>query len=190
MKADNVGVSSHCMWVKRQLWWFITPPTYYWWSFESPTFYSDIYYYYHYYYYYHFRFLFNRFSCLCRVASPKANRGRQLEEVFYRSLSVLSPNQQRGSTYVDISSQFVIIATIITGGQINLTKGRIAAARGQFNPIRQVSALLTPPPIPIQYVFPWAHQSTHSKQHIDRFSRFCRALDCGRPTDHATWSVV
>jgi len=29
-----------------------------------------------------------------------------------------------------------------------------------------------------------------TKQHLDRFSRFCRAYDCDRPTYHATRSVT
>jgi len=37
---------------------------------------------------------------------------------------------------------------------------------------------------------PWAHPSPHTKQHLDRFSHFCRAHYCGRQNDHATWSVT
>jgi len=28
---------------------------------------------------------------------------------------------------------------------------------------------------PIEYMVPWAHQSSQPKRHLDRFSRFCRA---------------
>jgi len=47
-------------------------------------------------------------------------------------------------------------------------------------------------------VVPWAHPSPQPEQHVDRFSRFCRAHDrdrqtdrpTDRPTDHATPSVT
>jgi len=35
----------------------------------------------------------------------------------------------------------------------------------------------------------WAHPSPHIKRHLDRFSRFCRAHDRDRQTDHTTPSV-
>jgi len=37
---------------------------------------------------------------------------------------------------------------------------------------------------------PWAHLSPQPKQHLDRFSRFCRAHDHDRQTDHNTSSVT
>jgi len=40
------------------------------------------------------------------------------------------------------------------------------------------------------YMLPWVHLSPQPKQQIDRFSRFCRAHDRGRPTHHATPSVT
>jgi len=44
--------------------------------------------------------------------------------------------------------------------------------------------------ITIYYVVPWAHLSPNLKHHLDRFSHFCRAYNCNRPTDHATWSAA
>jgi len=35
-------------------------------------------------------------------------------------------------------------------------------------------------------MFPWAHPIPHPKQHVDWFSRFCRAHDCERQTDRQT----
>jgi len=32
----------------------------------------------------------------------------------------------------------------------------------------------------------WSHPNPHPKRHLDRFSRFCRAQDCDRPTDKQT----
>jgi len=37
---------------------------------------------------------------------------------------------------------------------------------------------------------PWAHSSSQTKWHLDRFSRFCRAHCLDRPTDPATRSVT
>ena len=43
---------------------------------------------------------------------------------------------------------------------------------------------------PAYFSVPWVHRSPQPKQHLDRFSRFCRADYCDRatdrPTDHAT----
>jgi len=37
----------------------------------------------------------------------------------------------------------------------------------------------------------WAHHpSPQPKQYLDQFSRCCKAHDCDRPTDHATWSLT
>ena len=40
------------------------------------------------------------------------------------------------------------------------------------------------------YMVPWVHPSPQPKRHVDRFSRFCRAHDRDRQTDHATPSVT
>jgi len=37
---------------------------------------------------------------------------------------------------------------------------------------------------------PWAHPSPQPKRHLDRLSRFCRAHNCDRLTDHITRSVT
>jgi len=46
--------------------------------------------------------------------------------------------------------------------QSNLTTGRIAAAHGRFNGIRQVAPVCTL----TLYMFSWAHPSSNPKQHI------------------------
>ena len=43
---------------------------------------------------------------------------------------------------------------------------------------------------PILHMVPWAHLSFCPKQHLKRFSHFCRAHDRDRPTDHTTASVT
>jgi len=43
---------------------------------------------------------------------------------------------------------------------------------------------------PPSNTIPWAHPSPQPKWHLDRFSRFCRAHWCDRPTDHATRSIT
>jgi len=59
-----------------------------------------------------------------------------------------------------------------------------------FNLIRQVAPMYTPS----NTWFPGSISSSRPKQHLDRFSRFCRAHDRDRPTDrqtdHATRSVT
>jgi len=67
-----------------------------------------------------------------------------------------------------------------------LTTGRIAAAHGLFNSIRQVALVCTP----TQYMAPWANLSAQQKRHLDQFSCFHRAHYCSRPTDHASRSVT
>jgi len=39
---------------------------------------------------------------------------------------------------------------------------------------------------PILNMVPWDHASPQAKRHVDRFSRFCRAHYCDRPTDRQT----
>ena len=40
------------------------------------------------------------------------------------------------------------------------------------------------------WFLPWACPSPHPKRHLDRFSCFCSARDCDRPTDRdAVWDV-
>jgi len=52
-------------------------------------------------------------------------------------------------------------------------KGRIAAAHGRFNLIRQVATMCTLSVHPIQYTLPWTNPSPRPKRHVDQFSRFC-----------------
>ena len=40
----------------------------------------------------------------------------------------------------------------------------------------------------IHVIVPWSHQSLKPKRHLDRFSRFCRAHYCDRPTDRPRYS--
>jgi len=49
-----------------------------------------------------------------------------------------------------------------------ITSGRIAAAHGRFDGIRQVAPVC----IPIKYMLSWAHPSPQPKHHLDQFSRF------------------
>jgi len=61
-----------------------------------------------------------------------------------------------------------------------LTTGRIAAARGWFNGIRQVA------PVCNTTTIRWAHPNAWPKRYLDRFSLFCTAhysvpLGCNRP---------
>ena len=48
---------------------------------------------------------------------------------------------------------------------------------------------------PIQYMVPWTRKSQPSKQHLDRFSRFCTVHSCDphtdtlTHTDHATYVI-
>jgi len=69
---------------------------------------------------------------------------------------------------------------IITSGESNLTQGRIAAADGRFNRIRQTAS--TCPPMmahwrhlanTIEVVLPLAHLSLLPERQIDRLSHFC-----------------
>jgi len=59
-----------------------------------------------------------------------------------------------------------------TIGQSNLTRGRIAAAHGRFNGIRQKKRARV---YPHQIILSCAHPSPNPKRHLDRFSRFCTA---------------
>jgi len=44
---------------------------------------------------------------------------------------------------------------------------------------------------PIWHMLPWAHPSPHPKHHFDRFSRFCRAHNSDKTTEHATpWGCI
>ena len=71
-------------------------------------------------------------------------------------------------------SQSTIV--IISSGQSNLTKGRIAAAHGRFNGIRQMASMCTQL---IAYMLPWATR-VHNPNGIsilDPFSQFCTPHD-------------
>jgi len=70
-----------------------------------------------------------------------------------------------------------------------MTQGRIAAADGRFNRIRQVAPRC--PPVKthwrhlansIELALPSAHPSPQPKRQIDRFSRFCTDHGPYRPT--------
>jgi len=67
-------------------------------------------------------------------------------------------------------NQFICNNEVITSDQSNLTTGRIAAAHGRFNGIRQIAAACTP-----CNTLPWTHPSPTTKRHLDRFSCFCTA---------------
>ena len=62
------------------------------------------------------------------------------------------------------------LPSIYTSGQSNLTTGRIAAAHGRFNGIRQVAPACTR-----HNNASLAQSSPNPKRHLDRFSHFCRA---------------
>jgi len=70
-----------------------------------------------------------------------------------------------------------------------LITDRIAAAHGRFTGIRQVATVWTPLMLPSFHQSPKPkrlHSSSQPKRHHDRFSRFCRAYYCDRPTDRTT----
>jgi len=83
---------------------------------------------------------------------------------------------------------------IITSGQSNLTKGRIAVAHGWYSiycTMGRPFPSSSPSPSygdldPYLTHGPWAHPSPQSKQHLDRFSRFCRTHHRARQTDRQT----
>ena len=58
-------------------------------------------------------------------------------------------------------------------GQSNLTTGRIVAAHGRFNGIRQVVPVCT---LFTQYMLFWAHSSPNFKRNRDQLSRFLAQL--------------
>jgi len=67
----------------------------------------------------------------------------------------------------------------MTSDQRNLTQGRIAAAHGRLNGIRQVA-----PPMCTHLIHGSVDRpESTSKPHLDRFSRFCRAHDRDKPTN-------
>jgi len=96
------------------------------------------------------------------------------------------------STVVDVQYLFygisvreIIITQIMTSSQSNFTEGRIAAADGRFNGIRQVVEVV-PMFLPtkahwlnlantIELVLPSAHPSPQPKRQMIRFTHFCTA---------------
>jgi len=40
------------------------------------------------------------------------------------------------------------------------------------------------------YMVNWVDATQHPKRHLDRFSRFCRAHDCDRPTDRPRYTII
>jgi len=92
-------------------------------------------------------------------------------------------------TACHLEKSFSSFTTVKTSRKSNLTTGRIAAANGRFNCIRQVEPVRTPHAI----VLPWSqctNPSPQSKRHLGRLNCFCRAHYCDRPTDHATPSAT
>jgi len=75
-----------------------------------------------------------------------------------------------------------------------LAKARIVAANDGIS-IHFTISRRSPLPMgictPIECMLvPWAHLNPHPKQHLDWFSRFCRAHDCDRQTDRQTGRLL
>ena len=51
-----------------------------------------------------------------------------------------------------------------------MTTGRIAAAYGRLNSIRQVVLVCTTTKYNVIYILPWAHRSPNTKRHLDRLA--------------------
>jgi len=86
--------------------------------------------------------------------------------------------------------EFLVISRLLsqrTSAQSNLTYGpRISAAHARFNRILQVVGCA---PCNTCFLRPTRVHNPQSKRHLDRFSHFCTAHECDRPTDWPRYSV-
>jgi len=78
---------------------------------------------------------------------------------------------------------------IKTGGRSNLTQDRITVAHGSFSRIRHVAPMCTRSNKPTWFLGPTCMSRPH-KQHLDRFSRFCKANWCRKHDAQTTLRYV
>ena len=87
-----------------------------------------------------------------------------------RQTDRLTDHATRSVTIGRIDVYVVLRCGLIISGQSNLTTGRTAAARGQFDAIRQVAPVCT-----LSATCCFGPTCVQIKRHLDRFSRFCTA---------------
>jgi len=87
-----------------------------------------------------------------------------------RQTDRLTDHATRSVTIGRIDVYVVLRCGLIISGQSNLTTGRTAAARGQFDAIRQVAPVCT-----LSATCFFGPTCVQIKRHLDRFSRFCTA---------------